>query len=220
MLYEETTTGAVVAGHKISTGGELTGAQAQEIESAVDALNEKYGQNIRLFVPGDSATDNAMNPDSELYAYDVIFGVAALLADPWDCPAPVAPERVESSMKMVRETPDEYWEELAQKVPIMADFTPDDPKTYLTSFGPLPYACLAAGVPVSKDERDNTTYDFFSVQDMYQEWQDQGVDGVRIQCVEFTSVYEVDLSADAIDEWLAKADQLDDPKIYMTVRYD
>jgi hypothetical protein len=55
---------------------------------------------------------------------------------------------------------------------------------------------------------------------MSQQWLEEGVDGKRIKSVEFTSVSPVDLSAEAIDEWLAKVDELEDPSIWLTVRYD
>jgi len=220
MLYEEMTTGAVVAGYEVGTNGELTGAQAEEIESALGELNEEYGQKIRLIVPGDSATDHALDPEMPLYAFDVIFGVPAVFAEAWDCPAEVSAERVTSALEAVGEAPAEYWEKLSKKVPLLAEFTPDQPQTYLTCFGPLPYACLSAGVPHPSDDRDNTVYDFHSVQDMNQRWLDEGVDGVRIGSVEFAGIDTVDLSQEAVEDWLSKADQLDDPKIYMTVRYD
>lgn len=220
MLFEDITTGAVLAGYSVSTNGKLTGAQAREIEAALDQLRETYDHKIRLFVPGDSATDHAMNPDMELYAFNVVFGVAAMAAGTWSCPAELSVEAVEQAVQTVADTPADFWEALASKVPLLADFDFGEPETYLTSWGPLPYACLAAGVIHPKDERDDTTYDFFSVQDMSQMWLDDGVDGVRIASAEYTDVYNLDLSAEAVAGWLEKAGELDAPKIYMTVRYD
>jgi hypothetical protein len=219
MLYEEGTTGAVVAGYAVGVEG-MTGAQAEELQTALRELNGEYDTSIRMIVPGDSATDHAMNPDMELYAWTFVFGVPAVMAGPWSCPAEVTADGVSDALADVSDVPAELWDALADAIP-GDDFDFEaDPQVYLTSFGPLPYACLAAGVTHPSDEKGSTTYKFFSVQDMSQQWLEEGVDGKRIKSVEFTSVSPVDLSAEAIDEWLAKVDELDDPSIWLTVRYD
>ncbi|QDG49411.1 hypothetical protein FIV42_01255 [Persicimonas caeni] len=220
MLYCEETTGVVAAGYAVDTGGELTGAQAEEILGAVEQLNEEHGTNIKMIVPGDSATDHAEDPEMALYAFEVIFGVPAVMASTWGCPAEVSVEAVQDAAAEVEEAPEAFWSDLAAKVPLLADYEFDEPEVYLASFGPLSCAVLAAGVPFPSDDPDEATYEFFSVQDMNQEWLEEGVDGVEIAYVDFTDIASVDLSAEAVGDWLAKVDKLDDPKIYMTLRYD
>ena len=220
MLYADMTTGAVVAGYAVGTNGELTGAQAEELEAALAELNDEHGAKIELIVPGDSRTDHSHDPSMQLYAFDVVFGVAAFSAGPWECPAEVSSERVQQAVDTVQDTPAAFWEDLSAKMPLLADFAPDAPEVYLTSWGPLPYACLVAGVLHPSDESDSTTHDFHSVQDMSQRWLDHGVDGQRLACVEFTDIRSVDLSPEAVAARLEEVDDLDDPKVYMTVRYD
>ncbi len=218
MLYAEDTTGAVIAGFKIFTDGQLTGAQAREIETTLEQLDETYDHGIRLIVPGDTSYLES-DPDSNIPADYIALGLT-VVSDRTYQPREVSVEAVEAALQGVRDLPADFWEALAQKVPALADFTAGEPKTYLTSFGPLAQACLVAGVLVPREQSATATYDFFNVQDMYQQSSSDGVDGVLVNAVQFSSVSTTDLSEEAVAGYLAKADQLDEPKLYMTVRYD
>lgn len=220
MLHEDLTTGAILVGWTVGTDGKLTAAQAREIRDAVRDANSKHGTNVTFFVPGDSATNHLGNLDAELYAWDIILGIPALMAQTWDCPAEVTADNVARARSRVEEIPAGFWEDIASSSEIFDDFKPGEPQTFLTCCGPLPAVALSAGVRHPSDAREDTVYKFHSVQDMDQMWLDEGVDGVSIAWCEFTDVKTLDLSQDAIDGWLAKASDLEDPKILMTLRYD
>lgn len=220
MLYDEMTAGGVICGWMVGTNGKLTGTDAEKIRDAIAAANDKHGTRVRLVVPGDSATDHSLDPDMELYAFEFVLGVPALIADTWDAPAELTRDALGRARGAAAEVTEGFWNDIAASSPIFDDFEPGEPEMHLTSWGPLPMVALSVGVVHPSAEKDGAVYKFHSVQDMEQIWAEDGVDGVSIASCEYTDVQTLDLGDEALDALLEKASKLEDPRFYLTVRYD
>ena len=220
MLYEDLTTGALIAGF-VAQVDSITGAEAEALQATLNALNTQHKVRVKMIVPGDSCTDHAENPDEELYASQFVFGLSVAQVNPWDAPYAVPAAAPQNALKQAQAIPAAFWDDLREQADSLpSDFAKGSPSLFFTCYGPLPYAALAYGAIIPADDRGSAHYTFFSVQDMDQEWLPDGVDGVRIASCEYTSVSAVDLSEAKLAEYAAKVPEYPDARLYITVRYD
>ncbi len=218
MLYEEMTTGAMVAARRIDTGEPLTSAQAQEVQNALARLNEEHGVAVTMFVPGDSVTDHEDDPDMELYTPELYFGFSAIEAVADETPCELTLDACRVAKEQLAKVPEAFWTALGAVEGLPHGGM--DADLYLMCYGPLPYAVLAFGVTHPSDDKDAVAYKFFSCQNMDQEWLPEGVDGVEIAGVDYDSVVAVPLSANRLGELARAVGNLESPRLYLTVRYD
>lgn len=215
MLYEEITTGAVVVGFAVDVE-EMPAGDANAMDEALEELNAKHGQKVVMFVAGDSVTDHADCPEEPLYAYQLVFGLSAVMSEASDGPCEVSLEKVDQARGALAEVPAAFWADLSEKLP--APVGEGEPKTFHMSFGPLPFSALVYGRIHPSAQSEAVKHKFFSCQDMDQQWTAEGVDGVRVSSVEYADIAVVDLSAAALEAVRAEAGE--DARLYMTVRYD
>ncbi len=217
MLYADITTAAIVAGYKIGfSDWSVSQEEIEELERAVETLNEERSQDLELFVPGD--TDTAGLEDA---SGTYVLGTPAVVTSSLDH-APTAFERssVLSTLEDLPEVPLQYWMGLNAMVDKFDGRKEDDPGLFLLSWGPLCYAGIGVGVPMHKNDRDDAVYSFTANQNMNQNWTDNGFDGVNITGAEFTDIKTLDFSDEAHEEHMEKAKNLDDPTYYLVCRYD
>ncbi len=218
MLYEDVTHGAVVAGWKFSTDGKVTANEAETIRDALRQINESHDTQVKMFVPGDSSNSH-MTKNAPLYTFSLVFGlpvVTSMTVDPME----VRVDEVQETLDEAEKVPGQLWSDLEEHSDIFSGVDIGGPQTYLLCYGPLPKATLSAGVKHPSEDRENVRYNFHSVQDYTQQWLDTGVDGEAIASCRHGDVMPVDLSEEAVTNWLEKVADFDDPKVYMTVRFD
>jgi hypothetical protein len=218
MLYEEATTGALVAGIELESIDPWTARQAEEVRDVLREHNRAHGTRLRLIVPGDTATEHAREPDRPLYGWGVLIGLLPFRARPSDGPHEIDVESAQRALRIVQRLPRDFWRELADRHPLLAELDNPRPQLFLTSFGRVPKALLAVGQKHSDKERDQALYRYFSIRDVDHRRMEHGVDGIDIASVDFADFIEVDLSPSAVDSWLSKVDKLDEPGLYLTSR--
>ena len=228
MLYEDTTTGALIVGH--SLGKKLLAGRAAEIRKTVGEVATKHGVDVHMFVPGDSVTDHAHDAELELHTSAVYFGASAEQATCFDGPHPVSIERINATRDKVAAIPAAFWAELASKVEELPQgFGTQEPEVYLMCFGPLPQVVLAFGTTHPRSERGTAKYKYFVCQDMDQTPSDTGVDGIEVQIDEGPAFTEFGdtivvprdmLSESTITQLAAQVPSLESPGLFLTVRYD
>ena len=201
-----------MVGHRIDFDAfAILPERVEALEQALLAALRSRGHALTLYVPGDTTT----SPDGEIQAKFVLgTAVATTEANDWE-PSPVDPAAIERELAGFPRLDDAFWEEA------LAGFDDversDAPATYLLSWGPLCYAGLYVGVRRSKDAAAPPVHELVANQDMEQAWSDDGIDGVRIESVEFSEIGELSLSP---AEDLARAAPLDSPGYWLICRYD
>jgi len=228
MLYEDITTGALVLGHSLDK--KLTAGRAAEIRSKLDHVNAKHSADVQLFVPGDSVTDHAGDPEMMLSSSAVYFGLSAEASPCFEAPHPVSIERVSATYAKIAAIPAAFWTDLAADIEELPEgFGAGEPSLYLMCYGPLPQVVLAFGAKHPREERSSAKYKFFTCQDMDQSPLDMGVDGVDVEIDEIAAYTEFDdalvvpratFSEGSAAELAAKVPSLDAPGFFLTVRYD
>jgi hypothetical protein len=162
---------------------------------------------LRLYVPGDTTTDR----NAEMYGGFVLGrAVVTVEANDYD-PEPVDLQAIATELAQLPELDDAFWREALA----FADIEPpEQPRAYLMSWGPLCYGAVYAGVAATRD--DTPVYKFIANQDMQQEWSQSGIDGARLQSVEFSDIEELQVSEASLDA----AAKLDSPGLWLICRYD
>lgn len=232
MLYEEITTGAVVVGYSVDTGAALTASQAEGLRRKLAELSSQHRVDVQMFIPGDSSTDHADNPEMQLSSSKLYFGVVAVSASPDDAPSPIALEQVRAAEARLKAVPASLWTALSEAIDALpSTFGEGLPSAFLMCWGPLASAVLAYGVKHPSDEKDSAEYEFFSCQDMDQTWLPEGIDGICVPAsddddgdtrasVEFDSVVRLSLTEALLANLATKVPSQDGPALYLTVRYD
>jgi hypothetical protein len=202
MLNAEETAGAVVAGFVV----ELHGKTFDDVR-AMAARATAAG--AEMFVAGDTCEERFMESG--------VIGVAIARADVDGTPVEIARARIDEALAKTAGLADALGIEGLGEHGV-----------YLLSWGPLPAATLSVGVRRDAHEEDgfygpppHTKLKFFEMSDMTQAWGPEGVDGVHIASVEFGDAERVDLSEDALAPLRAEAGaKVEDPRIFLTARYD
>lgn len=228
MLFEDTTTGALIVGHSLDK--KLLAGRAAEIRKTLGEVATKHGVDVHMFVPGDSVTDHAHDPALALHTSSVYFGASAEQASCFDGPHPVSLARIHATRDKVAAIPAAFWAELASKVEELPQgFGTQEPEVYLMCFGPLPQVVLTFGTTHPREERGTAKYEYFVCQDMDQTPSDSGVDGVGVPIDGSPAFTEFDetilvpsdlLSETTLTELAAQVPSLESPGLFLTVRYD
>lgn len=215
MVFEDVTTAAIIHGYDLEID-EMTAGEAEALDAAILGLSEELGQSVRMFVPGDSYTDHADDPDEALYGDLIVIGFPVALLMAGDGPMIVSASALAEAKEKLTAVPDAFWDRLDEHLPDPLNRTPS---TSHLSFGPLPSSVLCVGRLHPSAQRDAVERDFFECVDMDQEWHEQGVDGIEVSRVENTEVAEVDFDASQAKLEEFAADRLD-VDLYLTVRMD
>ncbi|MGM0555497.1 MAG: hypothetical protein ACQEVA_03870 [Myxococcota bacterium] len=218
MLYEEATTGAIVAGVELESDAPWTARQAEDVRDALREHNLEHGTRLRLIVPGDTTTEHEREPDRPLYGWGVLIGLLPFQAKPSDGPHEIDVGSAQRALREVQKLQPAFWRELADRHALLAALDQPRPQLFLTSFGPLPKALLAVGQKRAHREREQARYRFFGIRDMDQRRIEEGVDGIDIASVDFADFVEIDLSPAAVASWLSKVDKLDEPGLFLSSR--
>jgi hypothetical protein len=220
MLYEDTTTSALVAGIEFESSEPWTARTAEEIREALAEHNREHQTDLELIVPGDSSTEHSVKPDLALYSWGILIGLVPTMTHAPDGPREVDVDAAHAALREVAALPQSYWRELSERHELLSGIEDKRPRLFLTGFGPLPAAILAVGQRHPTDRRDQTTYKFFGLRRHAHRPDEQGVDGIDIATVDYADFIEVDLSPDAVERWLEKVRKLDEPKLYLGTKDD
>ncbi len=222
MLYDDITTAVLAAGYQAPIGDNYTAQQAEQLQRGFQHLKQRFGRrcaSVSMFVPGDSATDHSHQPDMPLYASALIFGIATISVSPWegDCPALVSQENVRKAFTTLHKIPTTFWSALQELLPAPLS---NAAELHLFTYGPLPAAALTLGVLHPSEHHRSAKYQFYSCQDMDQGWLSQGVDAVHLAAVDFADIHTVDLGVENLEKASQSIPALENPALYLTVRYD
>lgn len=207
-LYAEDTSAAVVVGWRFEFREfSVVPERIEALEQTLQGALATRGLELRLYVPGDTATDR----NAEAYGGFVLGRAVALVeANDYD-PEPVDLQQLATALAQLPELDDAFWREALAFFDIEP---PSEPRAYLLSWGPLCYAGLCAGVAATRD--DEHVYKFIANQDMEQIWSSSGIDGVALQGVEFSEIAELEIA----EARLEVAAKLDNPGFWLICRYD
>lgn len=226
MLYEDVTTAAIVVGHELVLAEtEVPLSLAQEVRDGLKALNEKYDQQLSLFVAGDT-TETGVGVAGAL-----IVGKKVVTSPCYDKPVEFDASKVMEEVEAFPDVPEDYWYDLGDEIGVESAVKDTEPQPILLSWGPLCYGSVHVGERSHDSESTNATYRYVSNQDMYQQWHLEGVDGELIEfthprgyetsmSVEFTEALPLDFSDEAVEGYKQEVSELDDPAFFLVCRYD
>lgn len=221
MLQEEETSGALVVGRPFSI---------DDFEGLEALRDQARSVGAELYVAGDTSETGG----EESIGVSIV-GFAVAIASVDGAPVEVTRAAIDSAVARAEKIDWSVFEGQSPEV-YTQGFGDDDEGgvvptpsagAYLLAWGPLPYAALSIGVRLAAEEGPhgytkpkNVRHEFFSMQDMSQEWGAEGVDGVAIASVEFSDCALVDLSPSAVSNYAAAVSDLSDAKVFLTARYD
>jgi len=211
MLYEDITEGAVVQGRVLEAS---TYAELETIQAEAKAMG------ATLFVAGDTSPTG--DEEGLKHHNKAIVGVLVAKAEAGQVGV-VSHDAVQNAAARYAQLD---WSKLGGHalgtVYVYDEATDEESEvkegTFLLCWGPLPQVVLSIGCIVEKESKP--VYDLHRSQDMDQVGGRVAVDGKRIDWSEFGGCKHVDLSDEAIARYRARVPLHQDPKLYLTVRYD
>lgn len=229
MLAEEMTYGAIVYGIQLDLSEFV---DADDTQSYVDFNNLVSGiDGITHFVPGDSHY-----VEIDCWCPETLLGVAAAMVSADAAPLPFDPASVDKA-KADFEKALSAIQDIDS--PIVQAALEEGPKLFIAAIGPLPYASLDLGQLLASGEIDEddedydedeeeeeidpeeaAIYEFLPSQNTSQEWRPFGVDGISLAAVEFTDTEVLDLAPERLERWKERVSEFEEPKFYLSVRYD
>lgn len=226
MLYEDVTTAAIVVGHELVLAEtEVPLELAQEVREGLKALNEKYDQDLSLFVAGDT-TETGVGVAGAL-----IVGKKVVTSPCYDKPVEFDPAEVRDEVESFPEVPEDYWYDLGDEIGVDSAVKDTEPQPILLSWGPLCYGAVYVGQRSHDSQSNDAIYRYASNQDMYQQWHMEGVDGLLVEFMhprgyettmgaEFTEALPLDFSEESVASYKEEVSAIEEPGFFLVCRYD
>ncbi len=209
MLNAEDTQGAVVAGYSF----DITDKSYDDVQALIDAA---LALGAEVFVAGDTSDGSG----EENFMAGAVVGYSIAIVDVDGDPVEVTRAAIDEALAKAK----------ALDISSLGDLADlSEVNTFLLSWGPLPAAALSFGARHEAAYNDDINlytkptdvkYKFHSMQNMSQEWGAEGTDGVTIASCEFSDVFDVDISADALAAKVSEVPLITEPKLFLTARYD